>query len=158
MAGRAILAATAVLPVKFHLTLSGPVPRAAAWTWGSGTSQLVDAVTGHAPNVGGGNCDDVPGPYTPPPPANVVSTAMGTVGVAGWVELTFDQAVILNGFPPDSTILFNGIYAPAALSAISPFTVRCDVPVALFPGSSWAVLAQPSWTDSTVAFPQSGTL
>ncbi|HYE17889.1 MAG TPA: hypothetical protein VEA69_05570, partial [Tepidisphaeraceae bacterium] len=64
----AIVAAAMVLPTKFQVTLSDAVPAGAAWQWAGGAAQLVDAVTGHAPNAGHGTCADVPGPYVPPPP------------------------------------------------------------------------------------------
>jgi len=158
VAGKSIIAATTILPVKFRVTMSGAIPRDSAWTWGTGTSQLVDAVTGHAPNPASGNTDDIPGPYTPPPPANVVSTSYGNTGTAGWVDLTFDQPTIYNGAAPDSSIIFLGTYTATTVTQLSLNTLRFDIPIAPGTGGAWAINNQPGWIDTPVVVPQSGTL
>jgi hypothetical protein len=157
VAGKGVIGAATVLPVKFRLAMSGAIPRDAAWVWGTGPCQLTDPVSGHAPNWASGNCADIPGPYTPPPPANVVGTSYGTSGTAGWAELTFDRAVILSGGPPDSTILFAGVYAATAASAVSLVTLRFELPMAMSPGGAWAIGGQPSWIDSPLTWPAAGT-
>jgi hypothetical protein len=158
----AVLSALATaVPVKYRLVLSGPVPRGAAWAWGPpaapGAANLFAAGTVDPLNAASGDCADVPGPYAPPPPANVVSTNYGTSGSVNWATLTFDRPVILNGQPPDDAILFAGFYAATAASQSTAETIYFEVPSSLSFGSSWAITRQPAWVDSPLAWPAAGT-
>lgn len=157
---RVLSAAATSVPVKFRLQLSGPVPAGAAWAWGPfvpGGADLVDPVTNHPLNAGSGDCADVPGPYVPPPPANVVSTSYGSTGSEGWANLTFDRPVILNNLSVDDAVIFAGFYAATRVEQVSADTLSFYLSMPVSSGQSWAVTRQPAWVQSPVAWPQGGT-
>lgn len=152
--GFGVVDAVGVLPVKFHLTMSGAPVRGATWQWlANAPCQLTDAITHHAPNGGMGTCADFPGPYTPPPPATVV----GAVASGGSCLLTFDQPVLLHApeLPVDDAMLFDGV-APIGVqqSGINALVLTLSNVVA--PGSTWQITRQPAWVSSIIANPQDG--
>jgi hypothetical protein len=150
-----IVTGATVLNVKFLLTLSGAVPQGSAWSWGSGGAgpcNLFDPVSGHAPNPGAGDCADVPGPYTPPPPPATVIAAIPDGAVA---HLTFDQPIILTGAAPDDAITFDGQAASAVFSE-SATTLQFALPNYVTPGSVWAIARQPDWIVPAIANPAGG--
>ncbi|MDB5322121.1 MAG: hypothetical protein JWN40_3752 [Phycisphaerales bacterium] len=152
LAGLDILEAVEILPVKFRLWMSGPVPASAAWAWDAGGFGIVDPVTNHVLNASHGRCDDFPGPYAPPPAVVVATSASGTT-----CTLTFDQPVIRNGNMIDATILFDG-QAPLAATNADANTIQFDCASAVAPGSTWQIIAQPAYLDTILAWPASGTL
>jgi hypothetical protein len=151
--GLSILAATTILPVKFRVSMSDAVPQGAAWQWLGNNSQLYDPITGNGVNAASGECADVPGPYTPPPPpvmANVVTqTASGAT-----CTLTFDQPIVLSGAGVDDAILFDGAAATAVVN-IDAYTLGFEVPFAS-EGSTWSIVRQPAWVLTLLTVPQSG--
>lgn len=155
-----VSAAVTAVPIKFRLAMSGAVPRGQAWSWGppGGAADLFDPITGHALNAGAGDCADFPGPYTPPPPANVVSSSYGSMGMGGWATLTFDQPVILTSPSPtpDDAITFVANYVPTAISADSLYTLRFALAIAPYSGASWSVNRQPAWVSTLVSNPATG--
>jgi len=153
VAGLSIVDATTILPVKFRLTMSDAVPQGAAWQWLAGGTQLYDPITGSALNAAAGNCADVPGPYTPPPPpvtANVV--AQSASGAA--CTLTFDQPIALSGGSIDDAILFDGQPATGVVN-VDASTLGFDVPFAS-EGSTWSIVRQPAWITTPLTVPQNG--
>jgi hypothetical protein len=153
VAGLSIIDAVTILPVKFRVSMSGAVPRGAAWQWLPSGSQLYDPITGYGVNAAMGYCADVPGPYTPPPPpitANVVAqTASGAA-----CTLTFDQPIALTGAPVDDAIFFDGAAATGVVG-IDAYTLGFDVPFAS-EGSTWSIVRQPAWVTALLTVPQSG--
>ena len=153
LAGLDVLEATEILPVKFRLWLSGPVPPGGAWAWGADGYGLVDPVTNHPLNAAGGHCADVPGPYAPIPPAAVVSAyAGGTTAV-----LVFDRPVVLTGDAPDDAITFNGL-TPAGVSNADANTLSFAMPGFVMSGDPWVIDRQPAWIATAIVNPASGTL
>jgi hypothetical protein len=151
--GLSIVEGAMVNPIRFRLWMSGAVPQGAAWQWAAGGNGLVDPITGHALNAGGGDCDDVAGPYAPVPPAAVVSAyGSGTTAV-----LAFDRPVVLTGDMPDDAVTFNGV---AALSAtnVDANTLSFGLAVAVSGGDPWAIVRQPAWVATAVAWPAAGVL
>ncbi len=153
VAGLSILDAATILPVKFRLTMSGAVPQGAAWQWMGNNSQLYDPITGYGVNATSGNCADVPGPYTPPPPpvtANVVAqSASGAT-----CTLTFDQPIILSGGAVDDAILFDGAAGTGVVN-VDASTLGFNVPFAS-EGSTWSIVRQPAWITTLLTVPQGG--
>jgi hypothetical protein len=157
---RVVLGVTQVLPVKFRLALTGAVPRGQAWSWGppvAGGANLYDPVTNNRLNAAAGDCADVPGPYTPPPPAVVVASAYGVGGTGGWATLTFDRPVTLApGAVPDDAITFSAGYVASSVSQQDATTLYFELATAVYTGAPWSVNRQPDWVSSPVAWPQSG--
>jgi hypothetical protein len=158
--GLSIASAATVLPVKFHLTMSGAATAGAVWRWTGGGSDLYDPVTSATPNAAQGTCADVPGPYTPPTPVNVIATSYGTAGGGNaYARLTFDGPVVLNGFPPvtpDDAVTFDG--APGFdVQSADATTLQFLLDTAVGPGSTWAIVRQPAWVATPVVWPASGT-
>lgn len=153
VAGLSIINATTILPVKFLLSMSDAVPQGAAWQWLAGSTQLYDPITGFGLNAASGQCADVPGPYTPPPPpitANVVAqSASGAT-----CTLTFDQPIVLSGAGIDDAIVFDGAPATGVVN-IDASTLGFDVPFA-GEGSTWNIVRQPAWITTPLTVPQSG--
>jgi hypothetical protein len=153
LAGLDVLEAVEILPVKFRLWMSGPAPAGAAWAWEAGGFGIVDPVTNHVLNASGGNCDDVPGPYAPIPPAAVVSAyAGGTTAV-----MTFDRPVTITGDAPDDAITFNGM-TPTSVSNVDANTLSFGMPGFIMAGDPWVISRQPDWLTTAVVWPASGTL
>jgi hypothetical protein len=155
VAGQAILSATTVLPIKFRLQMTGAIPRGSAWQWGDGPCQLVGAGVGggHAPNAGAGYCADVPGPFTPPPPAVVASA----FGIGNEAHLYFGQYLLLGGTPiPDGAFTFDGMW-PVSVSRPSPYELAFTTSSPVGLGSMWAVNVQPAWLATALEVPQAGT-
>jgi hypothetical protein len=153
--GFGILDAVAVLPVKFHLTMSGAVAPGATWRWVSGQPcQLTGAVSHHVPNGGMGTIADVPGPYTPPPPAGVIDAVAAGMDCI----ITFDQPIALTvplgAF--DDGMLFDG-YPAIGVQYAASNALQIYLNNSVGPGSTWQVNHQPSWISSILAAPQSGT-
>ncbi|HSI36712.1 MAG TPA: hypothetical protein VK986_24215, partial [Tepidisphaeraceae bacterium] len=126
-----------------------------------GEAQLIDAVTGHAPNAGHGTCADVPGPYTPPPPppdpALVVSMVINPDGNS--VTMTFDTALDIVSTPisPDGSILVAG-QIPQTIVVVDTHTVELAMGFLLNVGDPWQIVSQPAWLYTPVANPADGTL
>jgi hypothetical protein len=129
------------------------VPRGAAWSWAAGGTGIVDPVTGHAPNAAAGDCADVPGPYTPPPPA-VLTSAFATGNEA---HLYFEQYLVFGGTPvPDGAFTFDG-FTPSSVSRPNPYELAFTCPNWLTMESTWAVNVQPAWLATALEVPQSRT-
>lgn len=149
--GLAVIDAEAILPIKFRLGMDGAVPQGAAWTWGSDACDLIDPITSHAPNPGTGFCADVPGPYVPPTPANVIATTLEGEGLV--VSFEFDRAITLQGSPPftmDDAIQVNDAnpidaYQPAANGIALVFAAEVS------PGSGWNINRTPAWCATPLA-------
>ena len=157
MSELAILDAAAILPVKFWVQMNGAVPAGATWHWTGNNSAIHDLRTGIGPNAGFGTCADVPGPYTPPAPANVTAaTVMG-----GNAALTFDAPVVLSPptpLPPptpDDAITFDAQTANF-LTQTDPFTLLFNLSTPVGSGSVWNITRQPSWIATVLAVPQNG--
>jgi len=149
-----VLEAVEMLPVKFRLWMSGPVPAASAWSWDADGAGLIDPITGHPLNAAGGSCADTPGPYAPIPPAAVVSAySGGTTAV-----LVFDRPVTATGSTPDDAITFNGMTAVSA-SNVDATTLSFATPGPGLGGATpWVISRQPDWISQAVQWPSSGTL
>jgi len=153
LAGLDVLEALEILPVKFRLWMSGPVPAGSLWTWGADGAGIVDPITNQPLNAAGGSCADMPGPYAPIPPAAVVSAySGGTTAV-----LIFDRPVAATGSTPDDAITFNGMTAVFA-SKVDANTVSFGTPGPIAPGDPWVINRQPEWLSDPVLWPSSGTL
>lgn len=160
-----VIAAEMVLPVKCRLTLNGAVTAGAMWRWPGNNSHIYDPKTGIGPNAGMGTIADFPGPYTPPPPATVVSAA--PAGNA--CTLTFDQPIFLVGGPggggpitPDDAMVFDDGSGPVTATSVQNapgdlYTLQFVVPVYLSTGSTWAITRQPSWVMTALSNPAGGT-
>jgi hypothetical protein len=146
---------TQILPIKFRVRMNAIVPQGAAWTWEPGPSPLVDPITNNVPNPGSGNCADVRGPYTPPPPAVVIlATPNGST-----CELQFDRPIVFTSFPPgppDGAILFDGLPADT-VGTLAPDRIEFSLQNAVSPGSSWEIAGQPSWIATPLSVPANGT-
>ena len=156
VAGLSVEEGVAVSPVKFRLWMNGPVPAGSAWTWGADAppgGELVDPITGNPLNASSGDCADVPGAYTPLPPASMVAAfAEGNTA-----QLTFDRPVVLTGDPVDGAILFDGVQPDSVAGSGSPEVLTFVTPNAIGPGSTWAISSQPSYVVTPIANPAGGT-
>jgi hypothetical protein len=153
LAGLSIVDAVDVLPIKFRLWMSGPVPAGAAWGWGPDGYGLIDPITSHVLNAAGGDCADVPGPYTPLPPAAVIAAyGSGTTAV-----LQFDRPVALTGDMPDDAITFNGMAATSATN-VDNDTISFGLGGFVMAGDPWAITRQPAWITTALLWPSAGTL
>jgi hypothetical protein len=154
--GFGIIDAVALLPNKFHLTMSGAPALGATWRWDSSLPcQLTDAITHHVPNSGMGTIADFPGAYTPPPPANVVNV----VAAGGDCNMYFDQPVILTApLPPtDDAMLFDGV-APTSVQYAGGNGLQLYFPITVNPGSTWQITRQPAWVSTVLTVPASGVM
>jgi hypothetical protein len=153
LAGLDVLWAQEMLSVKFRLWMNGAVPAGSAWTWGAGGAGIVDPITGNQLNAAGGNCADLPGPYTPLPGVVVVAVAAS----GDTATLTFDRPVVLTGDPPDDAITFGGQTASAVIN-VDGTTLSFTLPSLITPGDAWIISRQPAWIATDVGVPQSGPL
>lgn len=157
VAGLAVLDASEILPIKFSVGMNGAVPQGATWRWTGNNSQIYDLRTGIGPNAGAGTCADVPGPYTPPPPANVISA----VAMGSNCTLAFDRRIVLvppSPLPtptPDDAITFDGQVANSVGMADAT-TLLFNVSVPVGSGSVWNIARQPAWMATMLAWPASG--
>lgn len=151
-AGLVVIGADTVLPVKFHVWMSGGVPRGATWQWAGGNTHLYDPITNQGCNAGMGTCADIPGAYTPPPLANVVGAVAGGTSAT----LTFDRQVVLSAGALDDAITFDG-QPPVGVNAQDDYTLVFALSNTVDPGSSWNINYQPGWVATPVAYPQSGS-
>lgn len=149
--GLVIVQASGILPVKFRLSLSGAVPRGTPWTWGDGACDLSGIVSGHIPNAGAGSCADIPGPYTPLPPAGVVQAS----AYGSYCTLAFDQPIALNGDPVDGAILFDGQPA-TGVTQPDPHSLQFATSTYVTSGSTWSVVSQPAWIVGALTWPADG--
>lgn len=104
--GLSILGASEILPIKFRLEMSGPVPQGAAWTWGPGASSLIDPLSNHAPNPASGFCADTPGPYGPPAPLTLVFASFDAITAI--LRLGFDRPIDIGGLVANQLIVDDG--------------------------------------------------
>jgi hypothetical protein len=79
VAGLPVLGAEEILPAKFRLAMGWEVPQGARGRGGRGRRPS-STRSNHAPNAASGHCADVPGPFVPPPRANVVCASLEVTG------------------------------------------------------------------------------
>jgi hypothetical protein len=152
--GFGIIDAVTVLPVKFRLSMSGAPAAGSTWRWDSSLPcQLTDALTHHVPNSGMGTIADFPGPYTPPPPANVIDSFAGGMDCI----LYFDEPVILTAPLPalDDAILFDGV-APIGVQYAGSNGLQIYLSNTVGSGSTWQINRQPAWISTILTTPQGG--